>query len=251
MTITPEQLAAFADGQLPEAEAQAIAAVVALDPDLVRQVVQHRALRDQLSAHFAPIMEAPIPERLTAALKEPQGQVIDLAAARKERASRRPAPATDRRPGSSRRWAWIAGPALAASLVLAILLPKLVDREEPTAIGPGYASGALADALGKQLSGGTSGTAPTRILLSFRDRTGTYCRAFAGKTQAGIACRDEQGWQMRKVFGATAGQSGDYRQAGSTDAALMAMAQDMAPDGALDAAQEQEAKARGWRKTPQ
>ncbi|WP_072384419.1 anti-sigma factor [Novosphingobium sp. NDB2Meth1] len=248
MTITPEQLAAYADGELPEAEALAIAELVAQDADLARKVAQHRALREQLSAHFAPIMDAPIPERLTAALTAPQGQVIDFAAARSERAKRQADATARQQQGTWRRWAWIAAPALAASLVLAVVLPRLGDREVPSATGPGYASGQLAEALGSQLSADPSGTASTRILLSFRDSTGTYCRAFSGKVEAGIACRDDRGWQLRKVMGAAAGQSNDYRQAGSADAALMAMVQDMAPDGALDAAQEQDAKARGWRK---
>jgi len=248
MTITPEQLAAFADGELPEAEAQTIAQIVEQDADLARKVAQHRALREQLAAHFAPIMDAPIPERLTAALTAPQGQVIDLAIARKERASRVSVDAVDQRQGTWRRWAWIAAPALAASLVLAVVLPKLDNQESPSANGPGYASGQLAEALANQLSADTSGTAPTRILLSFRDSTGTYCRAFASKAQSGIACRDDRGWQLRKVLGAAAIKSSDYRQAGSADAALMTMAQEMAPDGAFDAAQEQDAKAHGWRK---
>ncbi|WP_421847858.1 anti-sigma factor family protein [Novosphingobium sp.] len=242
MTITPEQLAAFADGELPEAEAQEIAKAVAQDADLARKVAQHRALRAQLSAHFAPIMDAPIPDRLTAALKAPQAQVIDLAAARLARASKQSPSLPDQRQASWRRWAWIAAPALAASLALVVLLPKHQDT------GPAYATGPLAEALGNQLSASTPGATQTRILLSFKDGTGTYCRAFSGAAQAGIACHDERGWQLRKVLGAAAGPSNDYRQAGSADAALMAMAQDMAPDGALDAAQEQEAKARGWQK---
>lgn len=248
MTITPEQLAAFADGELSEAEAREIASAVAQDAELARKVAQHRALREQLSAHFAPIMDAPIPDRLAAALKAPGGQVIDLAAKRLERASKPSPDMSDRQQKSWRRWAWIAAPALAASLVVAVLLPRLDDRGAQPANGPAYASGPLEQALGNQLSASTSDQTHTRILLSFKDSTGAYCRAFSGSAQAGIACRDERGWQLRKVLGATAGPSNDYRQAGSADAALLAMAQDMAPDGALDAAQEQDAMARGWQK---
>ena len=45
---------------------------------------------------------------------------------------------------------------------------------------------------------------------------------------------------------ATAGQTGEYRQAGSL-AEVMERAQAMAAGPALDAAQEQAAKADGWR----
>src|SRR3546814_6659225 len=57
MTITPEEIAAFADGQM-EGDAKArVAAAVAADPQLARQVEAHRALAARLAGHFAPILE--------------------------------------------------------------------------------------------------------------------------------------------------------------------------------------------------
>jgi len=237
MTITPERLAAFADGELSEVECREIEALVAADPGLARQVAAHRALRQRLSAHFEPILNAPLPDHLVAQLAEPELQVVDLAKARQQRDSRRGIP----------RWKWFVGPALAASLVLTLMQPWR-DKDEITLIdGHAYAAGPLAAALDNQLSANQPASAQTRILLSFRDSGGTYCRGFSGKARAGIACRDDNGWQLRKVIGGSQVKGSDYRQAGSEDAALMALAQDMAPEGALDAGQEQEAKARGWR----
>lgn len=237
MTITPEQLAAFADGELPEAESQKVAALVAQDTELARKVAAHRALRQRLSAHFEPIMTAPLPESLVARLSQPGSQVADFAQARQQREQQRSIP----------RWAWIAGPALAASLALAVVLPGRDDPETTLVGGQSYAAGPLADALDNQLSAIQPAAAEPRILLSFKDSEGAYCRGFTGKSQSGIACRDANGWQLRKLIGGSQAESGDYRQAGSADAELMALAQEMAPDGALDADQEEAAKKRDWK----
>jgi len=237
MTNTPERLAAFADGELPEDEARAIESLVAASPELARQVAAHRALRLRLAAHFDPILTAPLPDHLVAPLAQPGPQVVDFARARQQRNSRR----------GIARWSWLGVPALAASLVLAVMLPQR-DQDETMLIGGrAYASWPLADALDSQLSAPQPVSGQTRILLSFKDGAGTYCRGFSSEKQAGIACRDEDGWQLRKLIGGSQATGGDYRQAGSEDAALMALAQSMAPGEALDAGQEQAAKARGWR----
>lgn len=236
MTITPERLAAFADGELPEAEARIVEAQVAQDPVLARQVVAHRALRQRLSAHFAPILDAPLPNYLVAPLSEPDSHVVDFAKARDGRDTRRAIP----------RWTWIAGPALAASLVLAVMLPRQDKGDTMLVEGRTYAAGPLAEALDNQLSANQPASPQTRILLSFRDSAGAYCRGFSGRAEAGIACRNRKGWELRKLIGGAQGGGGDYRQAGSEGAELMTLAQDMAPEGALDANQEQAAKARGW-----
>ncbi len=236
MTITPERLAAFADGELPETEARMVEALVAQDAELARQVAAHRALRQRLSAHYAPILNAPLPDRLVARLAQPEAQVVNFVKARESRDSRRGMP----------RWTWMVGPALAASLVLAVVLPVQDKRDTTLVDGRAYAAGPLAETLDSQLSANQPASVQTRILISFKDSAGAYCRGFSGKAQGGIACRDQQGWQLRRLIGGAQGEGGDYRQAGSQDAELMALAQHMAPAGALDAVQEQAAKAREW-----
>jgi hypothetical protein len=229
MNPTREELAAFADGQLEAERAAEVAAVIAADPVLAAQVEAHRALKARLSAHFAPILDEPLPERLSAPLAA-RAEVVDFAAAKSTREERRKLP----------RWSWIAAPAIAASLALALFAPRAGDRE-------GYASGQLATALDSQLVATQSGDAPTRILLSFRDRAGAYCRAFAGQASSGIACRDAQGWKLVRREAAGAAPSGEYRQAGNSETAVLEAAQALTTGPALDAAQESAAQARGWR----
>ncbi|RVQ67184.1 anti-sigma factor [Croceicoccus ponticola] len=229
MSLTREELAAFADGELdPERHAE-VERVVAADPELAREVAAHRALRARLSAHYAPILDDPVPEHLGALLQR-QGNVVDLAKRRESQSAVR---------SGIPRWGWIAGPALAASLILALFIPRDTAYE-------GYAGKQVAAALNDQLVAAQPANARVRILLSFRDHSGAYCRAFAEAEQGGIACKDAQGWRVIDRLDGSNIESGVYRQAGSVRAELMAHAQEMAKGSALDAEQEAEAKRRLW-----
>lgn len=233
MTVTREQIAAYADGELTEAELAGVEAAVAADPALAAQVEAHRALKARLGAHYAPVMDQPLPAGLTALL-EPRPADAEVVSFAAERHKRGLAPMV-------RRWAPIAGPALAASLVLALWQPW-----QGGGTPEGYAGAELANVLDTQLVAEQGADAPTRILLSFENEAGQYCRAYRGAESGGIACRDDTGWKIERQLGVGSAQGTEYRQAGSeTD--ILAAAQDMAAGSALDAAAEAEAKARGWR----
>lgn len=239
MSLPPERLAAYADGQLSPEEAREVEQAIGQDPALARAVEAHRGLRDRLGAHFAPVLSDPVPDRLTALLRpaEQKGaEVIDFAVAA---AARR-----EPRPAVTRRWTRYAGPALAATLVLGVVGLGLGWG---SLRGGDYARGDVASALDSQLVASQPTDAKVRVLLSFRDRTGAVCRAFATTGEASIACRHGSGWRMTKRFGAGVGATGEYRQAGSSDAAVMRAAQDMARNGALDSEAEAEAQRQGWR----
>ncbi len=235
MTVTEEMIAAFADGELSGAELRQVEEAVAADPALARKVEMHRALRGKLSAHYAPIVEAEVPERLTALLSEKSGeyqgaQVVSFAAERQKRGL---APMI-------RRFAPIAGPALAASLVLALWQPW--QGGTPA----GYADPALAQALDTQLAANQPANAPARMLLSFENEGGEFCRAYSAAQAGGIACRDDSGWRIERSFTGVGGQDTQFRQAGS-EAELFAAVQDMAAGPALDAEAEAAARATGWK----
>lgn len=233
MTITREDITAFADGQLsPEREAE-VAAAVATDPALAQQVAAHRSLKAMLSGHYAPIAEQAVPDRLAAMLAAPrEAEVVDFAAAKERREERRRLP----------RWTWVAGPALAASLALAVILPRGGGEEASP-----YADAQLASVLDNALVVSQSRQAETRVLLSFRDDADRYCRAFTGTTGGGIACRDAEGWKLEAVGEGSEASTSDYRMAGADDAEILARAQEMAAGPALNAGAEAEAKEKGWR----
>lgn len=120
MSITEDTLAAYADGELEGAEAARVAEAVAAVPALAAKVEAHRALKARLAAHYAPIAEQTVPAHFAALLSGGQdkneaggGEIISFAAERQKRGL----------VPMLRRWGPIAGPALAASLVLAVLQP--------------------------------------------------------------------------------------------------------------------------------
>ena len=232
MGITREEIAAFADGQL-EAEREAeIAKAFAADPALAEEVARHRALKTMLQGHFAPIAEEPVPDRLASMLRPgPQAQVVDFASARQEREERRKLP----------HWGWVAGPALAASLAIAVFLPRGGDTPE------GYADAQLASMLDQTLVADQQRDADTRILLSFRNDEAEFCRAFSATDGAGIACRDEAGWKLEALGEGSEAAGTDYRMASAGDGEIMAIAQELAAGPALDAEAEAAAREAGWR----
>lgn len=248
MTIDPEKIAAYADGELGPEEAAQVEAAMEIDPSIVEQIEAHRALRDQLRAHFAPMLDAPVPKQLTALLgtRDDENKVVNLTAVRRAREAAKPAMAPQRR--------WMTGGALAASLALGLVLGTQIPRGEDGGTiaeedGQLIASGALDTALTTQLASDQQGK-DVRILLSFEDRAGRYCRSFEETAAAGIACHNGTGWaierlQSRRGEGTVQGQ---YRQAGSADRDIMEASQNMALNGVLDDVDEQKARDSGWRR---
>ena len=226
MTIEPEMLMAYADGELDPLNAKRVERAIAGDPALAQEVERHRALRKRVSDSFAPVADEQVPDRLAALLKS---NVVDL-----------PTPKT--RPILSR---WRAAAALAACLVLGLTIGISVSRG-PVFSGAGglYASGSLAAALDDQV-GGADGA--VKVAVSFRDKQGAYCRVFSSSATDGIACRDASGWALRRTQQGSTTQHGDYAQAGSPDPDLMAAAQDMMAGEPLDAKAEAAARGAGWR----
>lgn len=232
MTITREDIAAFADGELSGGREAEIAAAVKADPELAWRVEQHRALKAMLAGHYAPVLDQPVPDRLSSMLAAPpETQVVDFAAAREKRAADRRLP----------HWGWIAGPALAALLALALFLPNSGGDTQA------YADRQLAAVLEDRLVAGQSPSEETRVLISFRSEEGQYCRAFSGSAGGGIACRDKEGWRLEALGEGSEGAATDYRMAGGGDGEILALAQEMAAGPALDAEAEKAAQARGWR----
>jgi len=234
MTITDEMLGGYADGAL-DAEAQAsVERALARDPELRERLAAHRRLQATLSAHFAPIVDEPVPERLRALL-DPPAEVVDLAAAREKRAQRR----------ALFRWPHYG--AMAASLALGLLAGQLAFTDGgPVAMDGGkmVARADLARALDTQLASAPGGGG-TRIALTFADREGRICRSFDRADLSGIACREEGAWRLA-VTAAPSGAGGEYRQARAS--AVLEQAEEMMAGQPFDAAAEKAARDSGWRR---
>ena len=228
--ITPEELVSWADGEITGARALFIKASVETDASLQAQLAAHQALKDRLGQHFAPIAEQPVPDRLVNMLSQKEAEVVDFATEKTQRGKKRRLP----------RWSWVAGPALAASLAVAVFLPR-GGSDLP---GEGYAGTQLASALETQLLVQQDAAADTRILLSFQNNSGEFCRAYTSKDADGIACHDNNGWRIETLGDGSTASGTEFRQAGTSE--IMAETQEMAAGGALDAAEEEAARKSGW-----
>lgn len=229
MTISPELLGAYADGELDDVTAARVRRAVEEDPVLARQLEMLLSLKSTVAANYDAIVDQPVPDRLTAPI-ESAAKVVDLGAAR----------------ASRQRWygnplLHYAGGAIAAVLALALFIN--IDGQS------GGSTDAVAPQLAAALESRPSGQAAadgTKVLLSFRDPSGSLCRGYSTVTGSGIACKDDGGWKVRLTGGQQPGSGGDYQQAGSADAEVLAAAQDMADGAAFDADQEAAAIANGW-----
>lgn len=264
MSVTDEDLTAYADGELTGAEAERVTAAIAADPELATRFDAEKHLRTLLGGHFDPVMTEPVPESLTlmiaaaaaedaeremidtpappAVAQEP-ARILDFAAAR----ARREAEAKAARPPLRISPRWRAGAAIAASLVLGLIVGTQIPREgaRTTQDGALVATGSLARGLEGQLAAaGTPGD--LRILTSFRRDGGDYCRVYEARATSGIACKRDDGWALERTMATGRRETGEYRQAGSAQGDLMAAAQSMASGEPLDEAQERAARTKGW-----
>ena len=85
MPYSDDTLMAYADGELEPAERAAIEQAMRTDPAIAATVERHRALRADVAAAFAGILDEPVPARL-----QPPAPVVSLAVERDKR----------------RRWSW-------------------------------------------------------------------------------------------------------------------------------------------------
>ena len=253
MSWTDEDLMAYADGQFDALRRAALDSVLAQDAALRERVAHLRAQRERVAAAFAPVLDEPMPERLTQLLASPPAAVVDIAAARAAREPRHvTSPSARSRPGSWAHWG-----GMAASLVAGVLLGTQLQRGEgpPDAVlalnaGQAVATGAVAQALNTQLASDAAAQATVAVQLTFIDKTGQVCRTFSTGRMAGLVCRDDgDRWAVQQVATMEQAASGAMRQAASSlpRAVLDAVDRQIAGD-AFDAAAERHAREQGWRR---
>lgn len=239
--IDDDTLQAYVDGELDVASRARIDAVLAQDEALARRVRQMQALNAQLRAAFDPVLDEPVPARLSALL-QPRLPLTVLEGGRADAV----------RPRAPSRWL-VPGAALAASVaLLAVGLwwhagNELVRMRN----GEPYAAGVLGRALDQSLASEPDAQAPVAIGLSFRAADGQICRTFTVRTppaRAGLACRSAAGWALPVLGPSAPSEGGDLRQAASDLPPAVQAAVDARLRGEVfDAQQERAARAAGWR----
>jgi hypothetical protein len=226
-----ERFFAWLDGELGPADAAEMEAKVASDPELARFAAQHGALGARMRSAFDPIAEAPVPERLQAAVRPP-AQVIDFAAAKPKRSM-----------PIFARFAALAA-TLAIGIFVGIRLPQTASGPVEVQGGKLYAASAISTALDNELA--SEPTGDFRIGLTYRDQAGEICRTFIAESGSGLACRTGGHWQMKGLFASPERQSSDYRMAAGMDPNLAALVDSTMAGEPFDATAEKAAKQKGW-----
>ncbi len=216
--IEEERLVAYADGELDQAEAREVEALVAADPALAETVSALRADAATIRAAYQEPLREPVPERLVAAL--------DAAfAARRAAPSQAPAQAYRRHPMVA---------AIAASIVAAVVglssayyfAERGVEREiarleAVRAADQRMIQAAISLALETHVSGApaewynpdSGSRGRVEPVRTFKISTGQWCREYVHRlefrgwrelreTRRAIACRGADGvWKMRLQLG--------------------------------------------------
>src|SRR5882724_11026685 len=254
MTISDETLMAYADGELDAAARAAVESAMRQDPQIEKRVAAHRSLRRKVQAAYSAELSEGVPERLLRAARAGSStqasNVVNLEDARAAMAR-----AASRAPPMRPQWR-TAG-TIAASLIAGVGLGFIMWGQTTAPLtrsagGALVAHGQLAQALSNQLGAEQSRSSAVQIGVSFRAKSGDYCRTFAlsgAVSPSGLACRHGDEWQVQALTQepGTAGDSG-YRTAGSAmSAPILKSVEAQIAGEALDQAGEKAARQRGWR----
>jgi hypothetical protein len=196
-------------------------------------------------------LNEPVPDRLIQAARgqaaAPKSAVVDLSVAREA--------VRQEKPAAPRRWQ---PAAMAASLLLGLGLGFLAWHGSggalvrPGAGGRLVASATLAEALSTQLSDDRSADRVVVAGLSFRSKSGGYCRTFSltgSDASSGLACREGSDWRIKALAQSarSAANSGNFRTAASEDSPAIRAAVESSIEGEpLDHAGEIAARKAGW-----
>jgi hypothetical protein len=254
MSVSDESLMAYADGEADAATRAIIETAMRDDPEIHRRIEEHRALRETMQGAFSAVLDESVPQRLIDAARGPDaartGNVVDLARAR------RAAAAVDA-PGRRRSWQ---PAAMAASVLVGVAVGYLgwhgsKSWVKTNSSGELIAGAGLAEALSNQLSEDRSPGLVAITGLSFRAKTGDYCRTFSltgAHANSGLACREGDGWKIKVLAQSpnATSNSSTFRPAASADAPAVRAAVEESIDGEpLDRAGEVAARQGGWAAT--
>ena len=221
---------AYVDGEMDDAARASFEARLKQDRPLQDALTRELRLREMLNVAYAPVLDEPVPDRLSALLKASKAEVVSLAEVR-----------------AKRGLGWAQWGGMAASLMLGTVLGYKLLPGEANQMADGSV---LAQALDQQLSGQSAGGITPG--LSFMAKGGVYCRSFTStgaQASAGLACRDGSQWRLRHLEPLPPADtaSAAYRTAATAlPPALLQNIDTLREGDALDAEAERQARARAW-----
>ena len=272
MSISDETLMAYADGEADAATCASVESAMREDPQIAQRVARHRAMREAMRGAFADVLREPVPDRLVAAARGrssgaagssgarrgapmPPGGAADADDTVVEFAGVLAAAAALKKARAARRWQPFA---LAASLALGVGVGFLTWHGSGTMIEANsrglVASAALSEALSSQLSEDRGANLAAVTGLSFRDKSGAYCRTFSLRgtgAASGLACRDGSQWRIKALAQSAEPEGGgNFRTAASPlPPVIRAAIEETIQGEPLDGAAEIAARQSGWSAT--
>lgn len=271
--VSDEQLMAFIDGELDEAESAEIADALAADRSLRERAEKFRATRAAVQQAFDAVLREPVPEHLIALVRaapQPNGHLQAASQALRiisfdARTARtaRPGGGPQRTPKPLRMAAAVALLVLVGAggwALRPLFQPGLGDQQAKTGEPSSSWASVLQAALESEPSGarvpvGRAGRAEgsVEVVSTFRSYDQRYCRQYAvrldgSETFDGLACRTAQaGWlvehQLRRL---SQPKEGLKPAAGSARQALDVAVDDLIDGGLLDPAEERKLLASRW-----
>ncbi|MBG6165220.1 hypothetical protein IWQ54_004910 [Labrenzia sp. EL_195] len=220
--MTDELIMAYADGQLPDAEAQEVEAAARTDAVIREKIDLYKETSHRLKAAAKDI--PPVPDALAQ-------RVSSLLEA--DTAERNLGASDNVVAFAPKKWIRQWPAALAASITLAIGLGTgiAIGPSGTSAGKPPFGIAALADPeISEALSNAESGSsialgsgATLNLIASFVDADDELCREFdyekaTGPSIVSVACHSGGTWQPRIAIAANKEQSGDFAPASSLEA---------------------------------
>jgi hypothetical protein len=247
--ITDEELMAYADGELDDARTQEIGRAIDTNPELAARLRVFRLTGRALGPHFDPILEEQPPAALLQAIRS--------------------APISGRRPSPRESVATTIGRVLQSFgfgpspwPVLAGIATGLIIGAAATMTGHGTGDEAVvAERDGALVATGpldrtletdtmeASRAGAVKIVATFADEAGRWCRLYQGAGHSGLACRQAaHHWQIIALGEGSGGTDSSPVPSGGGGAQAVddLAASMMTSSAALDAQTEAELVSRAW-----
>jgi hypothetical protein len=252
--IPEDLLTAYVNNELEGAERTRVEQAIARDAMLAQRVARERAVRERELGLFSDALNEPASRRRSSirplAAPSAPAQIIDLARARAARARR----------VEPRRAFIPARGMIAATLGIGLCVGLLIEYVFSLGVplefrdGTMLARGSLERALNQELSSAVPPAGAAHIGLSFRARSGSYCRTFeldGRRALVGLACKEQQQWRIANLVAIDPAKSPPTALArrtvsSSLPTALQQAVNERLSGELLDANEEAAARSKDW-----
>ncbi len=251
MNISDEQLSAFLDAELPEAEMEAIREQLILDEDIANRLAELAMVDEVVAAAYATIDSRPLPDSVTELLAD-DTQIVE------EKLSVKENPVKEKS-GTAKVIAFPVlqtfqnvlqkNMAIAASVVMVLGLAAIQLLHETNTNGNWQEVAKILDTTPSGVQITTHGV-EIKPRLTFANKQGEYCRQFImaneKSTTENIACRKQDQWKIAVSVTIDKTQETNTYQTASGGSLLDSAIEEMADGDFFDAQSEAQIMERQW-----